>query len=337
MLASPPVGTGSWAFAEHAVSASPFTPHSPQAAAITELFTSTLLICGGVFLLVCVLVFYCAFRFRVRDDDTREPVQIEGHTRLEIGWTIAPVFILSGILVLTVKAMSGSDPPIDRDPDITIIGHQWWWEVRYPSGAVTANEVHIPTGKALVFRLESADVVHDFWVPELGRKMDATPGRPTSIWLEADDPGTYTGTCAEYCGIQHAWMRIVVVAEEPAKFAEWERHQLMSARAPVAATETRGASVFQSMACVNCHSIKGTKGPTGALPNSANDMARYAPDLTHFAERTTLGAGVLANNPGNLRRWLDDPQGIKTGCHMPDVQLTDAQIADLVAYFETLR
>jgi len=315
-----------------ALAASPFTPHSPQSAAIAELFTNTLLLCGAVFMLVAVLVFYCAYRFRAREGDTREPAQIEGHTRLEIGWTIAPVLILTGLLFLTVRAMAASDPPVDRDPDLTIIGHQWWWEVRYPSGAVTANEIHIPTGKALVFRLESADVVHDFWVPELGRKMDATPGRPTSIWLQADQPGTYVGTCAEYCGMQHAWMRILVVAEEPAKFADWERHELLAASAPsaTAASETRGAAVFGSMACINCHAIKGTAGPSP-------ETARFAPDLTHLAERVTLGAGVLANTPADLARWLKNPQAIKTGCHMPDAQLTDAQVADLVAYFETLR
>ena len=141
---------------------SPFDPHSPQAAAIAELFRSALLICGGVFLLVAVLVFYCAYRFR--GDGSVEPKQVEGHHRLEIGWTLAPIAILTGLLALTVRAMNASDPPVDREPDVTIIGHQWWWEARYPSGVVTANEVHIPTGKALVFRLESADVIHDFWV-----------------------------------------------------------------------------------------------------------------------------------------------------------------------------
>jgi cytochrome c oxidase subunit 2 len=240
------------------------------------------------------------------------------------------VLIITYLLFLTVKAMDGSDPPVDRDPDITIIGHQWWWEARYPSGAVTANEIHIPTGKALVFRLESADVIHDFWVPELGRKMDATPGRPTSIWLQADEPGTYVGTCAEYCGTQHAWMRILVVAEPPAAFAAWEKHQLAPAPAPAGAAEARGAALFKSMACINCHTI-------GGMPGPSRELARFAPDLTHVAARTTLGAGVIANDPTELGHWLKDPQSIKAGCHMPDTQLNDVQVADFVAYFETLR
>ncbi len=307
--------------------ANPFTPSSPQAAAIASLFTSTLVICGVIFTIVAVLVAVCAVRFRARGD--KEPAQVEGNTRLEIAWTIAPVLVLALLLFLTVGAMNVSDPPVDRDPDVTIVGHQWWWEVKYPSGVVTANEVHIPTGKALVFRLESADVTHDFWVPELGRKMDATPGRPTSIWLEADAPGNYIGTCAEYCGVQHAWMRILVVAEPPKAFAEWERHQLATA-SPAKGDEAsiRGEALFGSMSCIGCHRIGGVGGGTAA---------RFAPDLTHLATRATLGAGVLENSPENLGAWLKDPQAIKTGCHMPNAQLTNSQVDDLVAYFETLR
>jgi cytochrome c oxidase subunit 2 len=315
------------------VGRSPFTPHSPQAAAIANLFAEALVICGGVFLLVTVLVVICVVRFPARGGP--EPVQVEGNTRLEIGWTLAPVLVLIGLLVLTVGAMNASDPPIDRDPDVTIIGHQWWWEARYPSGVVTANEIHIPTGKPLVFRLEAADVTHDFWVPELGRKIDATPGHPTNIWLQADEAGTYTGTCAEYCGVQHAWMRILVVAEAPDAFKAWERRQLAPARRAGASTSgsgpdalaSRGAALFASMACISCHHIGGAKGDT---------QARFAPDLTHFAGRATLGAGILANNPRNLAAWLKDPQAIKTGCHMPNTQLSDAQTAELVAYMGTL-
>jgi cytochrome c oxidase subunit 2 len=303
---------------------SPFEPNSPQAAAIAVLFRSTLFVCGAVFLLVTVLVAVCVLRFRA--DGVREPAPIEGHTGLELGWTLVPVVILTGLLCLTVRAMNGSDPPVDRDPDVTVIGHQWWWEARYPSGAVTANEIHVPTGTPLVFRLESADVIHDFWVPELGRKMDATPGRPTTIWLQADQPGTFLGSCAEYCGAEHAWMRIVVVAEPPEKFAEWQRHQLTPAPAPTGEVASRGAALFRSMTCVDCHRIGGTMGE-----------ARFAPDLTHVAGRSTLGAGVLTNTPVDLGRWLKDPQAIKAGCHMPDTQLMDNQVADLVSYLETLQ
>jgi cytochrome c oxidase subunit 2 len=305
-------------------STSPFDPVSPQAMAIRELFSSTLIICGAIFLLVAALVTYCVLRFSAKSG--KEPVQIEGNNRLEIAWTVAPILILIWLLMQTAHAMTASDPPADRAPDITVIGHQWWWEVRYPSGAITANEVHIPTGKPLVFRIEAADVIHDFWVPELGRKIDATPGQPVTIWLQADKAGEYSGTCAEFCGVQHAWMRILVVAEAPEAFAEWERHQLTPAPPPPAeGPAQRGAATFASMTCIRCHAI---------APVSA---AQVAPDLTHIASRKTLAAGVIPNSVGDLTHWLQDPQGIKEGCHMPDAQLTDAQVNDLVAYFETLR
>jgi len=312
---------------------SPFDPASPQAAAIRDLFTSALVLCGAVFLLVACLIAWCALRFRARGD--REPVQVEGHTRLEIAWTVAPILLLIWLLSLTVRAMSAADPPIDRDPDVTIIGHQWWWEVRYPSGVVTANEIHIPTGKPLVVRLESADVIHDFWVPELGRKMDVTPGRTGNIWLEADRPGTYSGACAEYCGAQHAWMRILVFAEPPDEFSEWERRQLAPPpRAPEGAP-ARGEGTFRSMTCAACHAIQTSL--QGSSSGGLGENARFAPDLSHLATRTTLGAGVLPNTPATLAAWLHDPQEIKAGCHMPDAQLTGAQVSDLVAYFETLQ
>jgi cytochrome c oxidase subunit II len=306
------------------IAAGPFNPHSPQAAAIASLFASTLLICGAVFFIVTALISVCVLRFRAKDP--HEPHQVEGDMRLEIGWTIAPVLVLTWLLVLTGRAMHASDPAVDRDPDVTIIAHQWWWEARYPSGAVTANEIHVPAGKPLVVRLESADVVHDFWVPELGRKMDATPGRPTSLWMQADQPGVYAGTCAEYCGAQHAWMRILVVADTPDQFTMWERHQIAPAPRPTDEAALRGATIFGARTCVTCHSIGGN-----------GESARFAPDLTHLAERTTLGAGVLPNTPAALARWLENPQDIKMGCHMPNAQLPDHEVKDLVAYLETLR
>jgi cytochrome c oxidase subunit 2 len=199
--------------------------------------------------------------------------------------------------------------------------------VRYPSGVVTANEIHIPTGKALVFQIESPDVVHDFWVPGLGRKIDAIPGRPARIWLQADEPGTYTGTCAEYCGAQHAWMRIRVIAQTPEQFETWAHHELTAPPRPASNADriASGARVFVGKSCAGCHAIQGVSS------------ARVAPDLTHLAERETLGAGVIDNTPDTLARWLADPQGIKPGCHMPNAELSQGEVADLVAYFETLR
>jgi cytochrome c oxidase subunit 2 len=298
-------------------------PHSPQAAAIAHLFRSTLSICAVILLLVIGLVTACLVRFRARGKS--EPVQVEGSRRLEIAWTVVPFLILVWLMTVTTRTMALSDPPADRAPDVTVSARQWWWEVRYASGAITANEIHIPVGKPLLFRLESPDVVHDFWVPQLGRKMDVIPGRPRNIWMQADEPGIYLGTCAEYCGAQHAWMRIRVIAEEPARFAAWERHELTLPPPPATAQSARGQHVFAERSCAACHAIQGISN------------VRTAPDLTHLAERATLGAGVLENSPLALARWLKDPQQIKPGSHMPNAELSDSDVSDLVAYFETLQ
>src|SRR5580698_1719804 len=176
--------------------ASPFDPHSPEAAAISSLFGQTLIVCAVIGFVVAALVTICAVRFRAGKRPA-EPPQIHGHTWLEIGWTAVPLAIVVALVVLSGRAMAASDPPVNREPDLVVVGHQWWWEAQYASGAITANEIHIPVGKDLLVRVESADVVHDFWVPQLGRKIDATPGHPTFVWLQADTADTYLGACAE--------------------------------------------------------------------------------------------------------------------------------------------
>jgi cytochrome c oxidase subunit 2 len=305
--------------------ASPFDPHSPEAAAISSLFGQTLVVCAVIGFVVTALVAICAVRFR-QGKQIGEPPQIHGHTLLEIGWTLVPLGIVVGLVVLSARAMAASDPPVNREPDLVVVGHQWWWEARYASGVVTANEIHIPVGKDLLLRVESADVVHDFWVPQLGRKIDATPGHPTFIWLQADTPDTYLGACAEYCGSEHAWMRIVVVAQTPADYRAWEQHETEPAPQPTGDAARRGLAEFRAKTCIGCHTVQGVGAP-----------ARVAPDLTHLAERKTLGAGVLQNDPASLARWLREPQVVKPSSHMPDLNLTDDEVNDLVAYFETLR
>jgi cytochrome c oxidase subunit 2 len=308
--------------------APPFDAHSPEARAIAELFTQTLLVCAVIFAVVMAGLVYCVVRFRARDG-AKEPPQIHGHTRLEITWTLIPILIICWLLFLTVRAVAASDPPPNHEPDLVVIGHQWWWEVRYRSGAVTANEVHIPVGRDLLVRLQSADVIHDFWAPQLARKIDATPGVDRYFTMQADAPGTYQGTCAEYCGSQHAWMRFEVIAQTEADFAAWERHQLEAAPVPEDQAAARGEALFRERTCAQCHGVEGVNGDS--------DRPRAAPDLTHVASRDTLAAGVLANDPASLERWLNDPQAIKPGSHMPSLQLTRHQLTDLVAYLETLK
>jgi cytochrome c oxidase subunit II len=224
--------------------------------------------------------------------------------------------------------MNRADPPPAPSPDLVVTGHQFWWQVDYPgSGAITANEIHIPTGKPLSVRLESKDVLHEFWVPKLTRKMTNVPGQPNHIWLQADKPGTYIGQCSEFCGTQHAWMRIVVVADEPSKFEEWQRAQLLPGQAPTNDATTKGLALFQTSTCINCHAIRGVAGA---------DL-RVAPDLTHVGSRKQLGAGILENTPANMRLWLKSPQHIKPGALMPDFNLTDEQLDQLSAYLSSLQ
>lgn len=301
------------------------SPASPQAEALSHLFVVTLFVCLVIFVTVAALIFICILRFRRKPNDA-EPKQVTGNERLEITWTLASILILVGLFILTVRAMHASDPTPHRAPDLTIIGHQWWWEVRYPDGAVAANEIHIPAGSNLLVRVESADVIHDFWVPQLGRKMDMIPGHPNHVWIRADTPGEYLGTCAEYCGAEHAWMRIHVEAQAPADFERWLAQQRRPGPEPATPLERRGYELFRDKTCMNCHTIKGADPDTSV-----------APDLTHFAGRATIGTGVLDNTPDNLRLWLADPQKVKPGCHMPDFHLTKDEVNALAAYLETMR
>ena len=301
-----------------------FNPGSPQAAAISHLFLVVLVICAVIFGVVVGLVSAAIFRFR-RQPGAGEPRQIFGNLKLEILWTLVPCLILAWLAVLTYRGMSLSDPPVTRPPDLVVIAHQWWWEVRYPpSGVVTANEIHIPAGRKLLVRLESADVIHDFWVPALSRKMDMIPGQPNHLWLESDQPGVFAGTCSEFCGAEHAWMRFTVVAQAPQAYDAWLAQQAMPAALPVTDSAKKGLKLFETMTCVNCHSIRGI-----------SEAGSAGPDLTHFAGRDMLGAGVLRNTPANLARWLKDPQAVKPGTQMPNLKLTDAQIKDLVSYLGT--
>jgi cytochrome c oxidase subunit 2 len=301
---------------------SPLNPQSPLALPMTDLFVLVIGIGAVVLAIVVVWVLYALIRYRARPGQEGEPPQVFGNVKLETGWTVAPTLLLVGIFILSGIAMRQASPGVTaaqaQQPDVTIIAHQWWWEVLYPqAGVITANEIHIPAGVRLLFQIESADVIHDFWVPELARKIDAIPGHPNHLWLEASNPGEYHGTCAEFCGTQHGWMRILVVAQTQADFDAWQQSQLQSPTIPPNSPAAQGAQLFAEKTCINCHLI------TSAGPN-----------LTHLGDRQTLGAGVLENTPENLARWLTNPQDVKPGVHMPNMNLTPDQVNALVAYLE---
>lgn len=305
-----------------------FDPASPPAAEIRSLFLLVLAITGAIFLAVEGMILYCIFRFRQREaSPTREPPQIYGSKPIEVAWTLAPalvVFVLFLIVVRTEAVVRRDEAPPGA-LRVTVVGHQWWWEYRYPElGVVTANELHIPAGRPIYFDLQSVDVIHSFWVPRLAGKTDVIPGRTNHMWFEAQEPGLYLGQCAEYCGTQHANMMIRVVAETPEEFGRWVKGQQEPAAAVPAASADRAA--FFRLACVNCHTIRGTDA-----------RGTFGPDLTHLMSRQTLATGVVPNDHESLLQWVKDPQTIKPGCLMPDFQLSPEELRRVVAYLETLR
>ena len=284
------------------------------------------LIVGVIALLIFIGVegalVFAIWRYRASRHVAGQAATFDRNRRLEIAWTAAPALILAVIFVLTLGTMAEINgagvPPAMR---ITVTGHQWWWEFSY-GGVKTANELHIPVDTPIDLDVTSADVIHSFWVPELGPKKDMLPGTTNHLRLFAHRAGSYDGQCAEFCGIEHAWMRIRVVAESQAEFDAWLRAQAQ----PRATTDAKGEQIFLANICVNCHTIRGTAA-----------AATAGPDLTHVGARTTLGAGVLPNDVARMRAWLVDPQRFKPGVLMPSVPLSDADLDLLAAYLVSLR
>lgn len=303
-----------------------FTAASHQQQAIEHLFVIVLVWMGVILALVTSLVTYIVIVYRKKGEG--EPRQVFGNRRLELIWTAGPILLLIYIFIATVHTIAVADPPTrNRSPEMTIIAHQWWWEVHYlGTGVVTANEIHFPVGKPMLVEFKSADVIHDFWVPALGRKVDIIPGHPNRLWINVDRAGTYLGTCGEYCGAEHAWMRIRVIAQPPAQFQHWESEQERIPPQPASGDAAAGLALYRALPCINCHTIRGM-GPTSDI----------GPDLSHVASRETLAAGRLKNTPQNLAAWLRDPGYFKPGTQMPNLRLSNEQVNDLVAYLETLR
>lgn len=309
-------------------------PESPAAQSIFDLGVRVAVISGVIFVTMVFLIALAGYRFRA--SRRPEATQSYGSHRSEIFWMIGPILVvlwlaaISAKLVLAINAVPEAHPEAASDTpegphgprDLVVIGHQWWWEIQYPhDGITTANEIHIPIGRKLRVQVDSADVVHSFWVPQLARKIDAIPGRTNHVWLEADRPGTYQGFCAEFCGTQHAWMRFKVFAHEVEEYEAW----IAAMKQPIApgssAQAALGATLFRSLACIECHTLEGT-GSTAA----------NGPDLTRLDQRTILAGGAVKNTPANLAAWLRNPNTFKPGSKMPDFNLTDDQIAALIAY-----
>lgn len=253
-----------------------------------------------------------------------------GLSWLYIGSALSAAVLIGTVIwtFFTLDAVS-IRPQDSTAVSIDIVAHQWWWEVRYLSdnpseGFTTANEIHIPTGERIYFRLTSSDVIHSFWVPQLSGKTDVIPGLENITWLEADRPGIYRGQCGEYCGAQHGHMALDVVAQAPAQFQAWKAHQLESAAPPDSPVVALGEQNFM-VHCAVCHTVRGTMAG-----------GRLGPDLSHLMSRLSIAADTLPNTPGYLSGWIADPQHIKPGNLMPLIELSGRQLSDIQAYLQTL-
>jgi cytochrome c oxidase subunit 2 len=311
----------------------------------------------AVFILVEGALVYSIFRFRGRPEDP-EPSQIHGNTTIEIIWTLIPALILAAIAVPTVKGIFDTNRTPPGALKIEVIGHQWWWEFRYPdAGITTANEMYIPAGKTVELLISSADVIHSFWPPRFAGKRDVFPGRETRLWWKADSTGLYPGQCAEYCGIQHARMAFQVRSVTAGEFDAWiaamkakgpkpppaaaaapagdslrtasagaqvqAAAQDSAAAAPAQGAEyAAGEKLFMTKGCMGCHSMQAVNAPKGLI----------GPNLANVGSRSHIAAGWLANTDENLERWIREPQAVKKGVLMPNLGVTVEEARALRVY-----
>jgi len=305
-----------------------FDPRSTNAESLYHLSNFVLAITGVIFVVVSSLLAYVMVKFRNRATDVaREPAQVYGSTQIELAWTVIPILIVVVLFLSTARvihAVQDAAKPA-KAVAVTAIGHQFWWEFRYPElGIVTANELHIPVSAPTYLKLLSADTDHSFWIPQLAGKTDLIPNRINEMWIDPHQVGIYLGQCAQYCGTQHAKMLLRVSVESPEDFDAWVHVQKQPAIQDE--KEAAGRRVFESTSCVNCHAVGGTNG-TG----------RFGPDLTHLMSRRTIAAGAAENTSENLRLWIQNPDAIKPGSLMPAMKLSDEDLDALTRYLETLR
>ena len=310
-----------------------FDPHSTPADSLFHLSMFVLAICGLIFLVVGTLLVYAVVKFRAKaEDSAHEPPQVYGSTQIELAWTVIPILIVV-VLVLATTRVIHAVQDAKRPPNVVeviAIGHQFWWEFRYPAlGVVTANELHIPVSDSAnpsptFLKLLSADTDHSFWVPQLAGKTDLIPNRVNEMWMDPHRTGVFLGQCAQYCGTQHAKMLLQVSVDSLEDFRNWVNAQKLPAKQDDSVSA--GRKVFETTACINCHAVAGTAA-TG----------RFGPDLTHMMSRRTIAAGAADNTPENLGMWIQDPDMLKPGSLMPAMKLSDADLDALVRYLETLR
>jgi cytochrome c oxidase subunit 2 len=305
------------------------SPRSPQTHDIRTLWWWMLAVATVVFLGAVAMLVLAWFKrgtpglpyFGEREVVPQTLVVIFG-----IGIPLVVLISLFGVADVWMVQRTAAPKPAQTSLTVNVIGHQWWWEIRYPgTDAVTANEIHIPVNTRVNVVATTADVIHSFWVPQLARKIDEVPGRNNRVLLYASRPGRYRGQCAEFCGFQHANMSLFVIAEPRAAFQSWLTNMEGKAAPPTGGTARAGERLFMANQCASCHQIRGT---------SAQGL--IGPDLTHVASRRTLAAATIRNTPGQLRAWIAEPQRIKPGSRMPDLGLSGAQYDQIAAYLEGL-
>jgi cytochrome c oxidase subunit 2 len=310
-----------------------FAPESTPATAIVDLSMLVLGITAVIFVVVAGLLVYAIVKFRATPANAdREPAQVYGSTQIELAWTIVPILIVLVLFAATARVIHAIQdaPHPPTAVEVTVVGHQFWWEYRYPAlGVITANELHVPVSdpsqpRPTVLTLLSADTDHSFWIPQLAGKTDLIPNRVNRLWMDPYRPGIFLGQCAQYCGLQHAKMLQRVSVDTADQFDAWIGAQ----REPAVedASASAGRRVFETTACINCHTVRGT---------AAN--GRFGPDLTHLMSRATIASGVAENTPENLRLWLKEPDAIKPGSLMPAMKLPDRELDELVRYMQSLR
>lgn len=341
-----------------------FAPISTPAQSIFNLSLFVLMVTAAVFVIVFSLLAYVVIKFRERPSaDAREPAQVYGSSQVELAWTVIPILIVLVLFLATTRVIAdiqGAARPRNA-VEVTVVGHQFWWEYRYPSlHVVTANELHIPVSDPAhptptFLTLLSADTDHSFWVPRLAGKTDLIPDHPNSMWVDPHETGLYLGQCAQYCGTQHAKMLLRVYVQTRADFDRWIQEQSQPAqvseavpeagtgpaqppkrsrnsRVPAApgsvvpASSLKGRKIFERTACVSCHTVRGTSA-----------SGTFGPDLTHLMSRDTIASGAVPNTPANLRQWVRDPNTFKPGSKMPAMGLSDEELDAVAAYLETLR
>jgi cytochrome c oxidase subunit 2 len=310
-----------------------FNPESTPADSIFRLSLLVLSVAAVIFVIVFSLLAYSVLKYRRRrGDDDREPPQVYGSNQVELAWTVIPILIVFILFLATARVIesvqNAPEPP--GAINVTAVGHQFWWEFRYPDlGVVTANELHVPVSdpsnpSPTFVTLLSADTDHSFWVPRLAGKTDLIPNHPNHMWIDPHQTGLYLGQCAQYCGTQHAKMLLRVYVDSREQFDQWVAAEKQPASSNDATEQ--GWRIFQTTACVNCHAISGTAA-----------VGRFGPDLTHLMSRDTIASGAAPNTPENLRAWIQDPDHIKPGSLMPAMQLDDRDLDAVTAYLETLR